>query len=78
MKELYIAIDITYYGKADRYDCYLSQSVDDEGLTMEKLPLNKALKLMWELKLAGGTKEVRINRLNPSIVTRYTSLYVSF
>ena len=69
MNEIYIHISITEYGNG-RIDCCMVQSVGDGPLEITKLDVPHALKLMWELVLAGGHREVCINRFNRDIVTR--------
>lgn len=74
-KEIYIAVDITEYGNGSM-NCYLTQQVDDGELEMTKLELDHARKLMWELVLAGGKKQVRINTLNRDIVSREVYIFL--
>ena len=57
-------------------NCYLTQQVDDGELEMTKLDLDHARKLMWELVLAGGRKQVRINTLNRDIVSREVYIFL--
>lgn len=74
-KEIYISVDITEYGNGNM-NCYLTQQVDDGELEMTKLELDHARKLMWELKLAGGHKTVRVNTLDRDIVSREVYIFL--
>ena len=71
--EIYMNIRITEYGNG-RIDCKFSESINDEELRTKDITLDKARRLMWELKLAGGRKEVIVNRYDRDIVTR--SVYI--
>ena len=73
-KEIYISVDITEYNFGT--DCFLTQQVDDGELEMTRVDLDRARKLMWELKLAGGTKQVRINAFDRHIVTREVYIFL--
>ena len=75
MNEIYIAIRITEYGFGEP-TCTISQSVGEEPLETHQLELNHALQLMWELVLAGGKREVSINRLDRDIVTRSAYIFL--
>lgn len=75
MNEIYISIRITEYGNG-HVNCYMTQSVNDEPLETTQISLDKARKLMWELVLAGGTREVHINRLDRDIVTRSAYIFL--
>ena len=73
--EIYISLRITEYGNG-KMTCILSQSVGDEPLECTPISLDKARKLMWELVLAGGKREVTINRLDQHIVTRGAYIFL--
>lgn len=75
MKEIYISVRITEYGTGDM-TCTLTQQVNDEPLESQCISLDKARKLMWELVLAGGQREVYINRLDRDIVTRSAYIFL--
>ena len=74
-KEIYISVRITEYGNG-KMTCILSQSVDDNPLECTPIDLDKARKLMWELVLAGGKREVSINRLDRDIITRGAYIFL--
>ena len=74
-KEIYISIRITEYGNGNS-TCTITQSVDDGPLEMQYISMEKARKLMWELVLAGGTRDVSINRLDRDIVTRSAYIFL--
>jgi hypothetical protein len=74
-KEIYISIAITEYGNGN-IDCIMAQQIDDEDMTLEWLDFDHACKLMWELKLAGGRKQVRVNQLDRHIVTREVYIFL--
>ncbi len=57
MKELWISVNIIDHTDGS-HSCWMSQAVDDDPLQITDLTYDKARKLMWELKLAGGEKEV--------------------
>lgn len=66
MKELYISVSVTDYGNGD-IRCVLDQCVN--GVWMETCKLDKyhALKLIWELVLAGGHRDYGTNWYDRSI-----------
>ena len=74
-KEIYISVRITDFGNGSQ-TCALAQSVDDGPLESEYISLDKARKLMWELVLAGGKREVSISRLDRDIVTRSAYIFL--
>ena len=74
-KEIYISVRITEYGNG-KSTCTITQSVDDEPLKTQYISMEKARKLMWELVLAGGTRDVSINRLDRDIVTRSAYIFL--
>ena len=57
MKELWISVNIVDHTDGS-HSCWMGQAVDDEPLEITDLTYDKARKLMWELKLAGGDKEM--------------------
>lgn len=75
MNEIYISVRITEYGNG-HVTCTLTQSVNDEPLETQYISLDKARKLIWELVLAGGEREVHINRLDRDIVTRTAYIFL--
>ena len=74
-KEIYISIAITEYGNG-HVDCIMAQQVDDEPMTLDRLELNHANKLMWKLKLAGGNRRVRVNLFDPHIMSREVYIFL--
>ena len=74
-KEIYISVRITEYGNG-KSTCAITQSVDDGPLESEYITMEKACKLIWELVLAGGKREVSINRLDRDIVTRSAYIFL--
>ena len=75
MKEIYISIRITEYGNGTM-TCVMNQSIDDGPIEITEISLEKARKLMWELVLAGGTREVSVNRYDRDIVTRSAYIFL--
>ena len=75
MNEIYMNIAITDFGNG-RVDCRFCESINDEPLRVTELDLRKAQRLMWELVLAGGVKEVNINRYNHKIVSISTYIFL--
>ena len=75
MNGIYISARITEYGNGD-VTCTLTQSVDDGPLETQYISLDKARKLIWELVLAGGKREISINRLDRDIVTRTAYIFL--
>lgn len=70
MKELWISIHIINHTDGS-HSCWMGQSVDDEPMQITELAYDKACKLMWELKLAGGEKEITIPyNSRPTLVER--------
>lgn len=57
MKELWMSVHIINHSNGD-YSCWMGQRVDDGEMQITNLSYEKACKLMWELKLAGGDKEM--------------------
>ena len=53
-----MSVSITTYDKGIAPFCRYYESVDDGKMTHRDLTLDEALKLAWELKLAGGEKMV--------------------
>lgn len=74
-KEIYINVSILDYGNGI-VDCHMAQQVDDGELEITKLDLNHARKLMWEVVLAGGRRDVRINSLDRNIVCRDAYIFL--
>ena len=74
-KEIYMHVTITEYGTG-RIDCRFTQSIDGSPLEINEIPLEKARKLMWELVLAGGKREININRYDRDIVTRCAYIFL--
>lgn len=76
MKHIYMNVSITRYSyKGLAPDCTLFQKVDDEEMTSTKLDYDTARRMMWELVLAGGEREVSTNYLNPGISTTQVTLW---
>jgi len=76
MKDIYmklmIFVDNSPYGW---WDCTLYQIVDGGKLEASKLDMDTALRMMWELKLAGAEKAVKVHPYNTHIVTREITFY---
>lgn len=64
--EIYMNVSITYFG--NRVECRYCEAIGDEPLHIKTIELNKARRLIWELVLAGGQREVCINSRDRSIV----------
>ena len=75
VKEIYMHVTITEYGTG-RISCRFTQSIDDGPLEITEITLDKARKLMWELVLAGGKREININRYDRDIVTRSAYIFL--
>lgn len=73
--EIYMNINITDFGHGE-IRCIFSESIDDGPLKLSYVDINKALKLMWELVLAGGTRSVNVNSLDRNIVTRSAYIFL--
>lgn len=73
MNRIYINVHIINYGNG-RIKCSYHESINDGPIQIKELELNKALRMVWELVLAGGKREVHINYLDPTIVT--TNAYI--
>lgn len=68
MKSIFINIVITEYGTKDLEPyCRYWECIDCGEMTRRKLTKEEACKLMWELKLAGGTRTISTNKYDPSI-----------
>ena len=76
-KEIYISVSITNYGNGN-INCTMAQGIDAEPLEITKLDKDHANKLIWELKLAGGKRTVRVNSLDPSIYTVDAYLFLPY
>lgn len=74
-KEIYISVGITEYGNGN-IDCSLCQQVDDGELDVKQIDQLRACKLMWELVLAGGHRNVRVNYLDRNIVCRSAYIFL--
>ena len=69
MKEdIYMNASITDFGNG-HIRCSFDQSIGDGELESRDLTKDEALRLIWELVLAGGKREVVINRYDRDIVT---------
>lgn len=66
--QIYVYAYITTYS-SNRKTCRLVQDYGDGKLVSEDIDELKAKKLIWEIVLAGGTREMDINYLNHRIVT---------
>lgn len=76
MKHIYMSVVITRYSyKGLAPDCDLFQKVDDEEMTHTKLDYDTARRMMWELVLAGGEREVSVNHLKPCISTTQVTFW---
>lgn len=74
--EIYMNVSIAEYGNG-HIDCKFSESINDEELRTKDITLDKARRLMWELVLAGGRKELVINRYDRNIVTRNVYIFLA-
>lgn len=45
--------------------CWMTVQENDEPFQMTDLEIEKAHKLMWELKLAGGDRSIEMDKINP-------------
>lgn len=69
MKEdIYMNASIIDFGNGN-IRCSFDQSIGDGELESRELTKDEALRLIWELVLAGGKREVRVNRYDRDIVT---------
>lgn len=76
MKMIYLSLVITTFGgNYCEPRCTFWQKLDNDELVKTSLELKDALKLMWELKLAGGEKTMEINAFNPHIATRTVTFW---
>lgn len=76
MKHIYMSIVITRYSyKGLAPDCTLFQKVDEEEMTYTKLDYDTARRMMWELVLAGGEREVSVNPYKPCISTTQVTFW---
>ena len=68
MRQIYMSVQITNYGtKSMKPDCFFFNVDENDKLISKEISYDEARRLMWELKLAGGEKEVRTNYLCPNI-----------
>ena len=74
MKMIYLSLVITTFDSSFSR-CTFWQKLDNDELVKTSLELKDALKLMWELKLAGGEKTMEINAFNPHIATRTVTFW---
>lgn len=72
---IYINVAITYFRSREPW-ARLVQQVGDGALETTKLPVEKAQKLMWELKLAGGKMEVNSNWFDSGICSRTCHIFL--
>lgn len=72
-KTLYMTAAITNYGNGEKF-CRFSESIGDGEIETRRVTEQEALRMMWELKLAGGTREVSVNQFDRDIVT--VSVYI--
>lgn len=76
MNEIYINISITEYGNGNM-DCLYTEQVNDEPMTIKRIELDKARRLIWELVLAGGKRTVGINSYDRNIVRRDAYIFLA-
>ncbi len=71
MKYIYMSVVIHYFSRKSLAPicAYYEQTELDKVPVRHELNEQAAHKLMWELKLAGGTKEIETNMFCPSIHT---------
>ena len=69
-----------YITTYDRYEpmCRLYQKIDNEPFKSYELTMDQARKMMWELKLAGGTKTVEPHPYSSTICTRRVNYRMSW
>ena len=68
-------VSIVEFGN-NEVECIFAQQIDDGPLEWERIPLEKALRMQWELVLAGGVRNVSVNRLDRHIVFRDTYIFL--
>lgn len=75
--EIWISVGIDY-NKHGILNCDLCQQVGDEEITIKHLSPLEAKRMIWELKLAGGTHEVTVNRFDRYLVSTRTWLLLPY
>jgi len=74
-KTLYMTAAVTNYGNGEKF-CRFSESIGDGEIKTRRVTELEALRMMWELKLAGGTREVTINQFDRDIFTVCTYIFL--
>lgn len=76
MKDIYMRLVILVdHSPYEWWECTLYQIVDGGELEVSKPDMATALRMMWELKLAGAEKTVKVHPYNTHIVTREITFY---
>ena len=75
MNEIYINVMINDFGNG-RVRCAMTQQVNDGKLDVQHIDKAKAQRLMWELVLAGGKREVYVNQFDRNIVTSQAWIFL--
>ena len=74
---VYMSVHITAYSYPHwKPYCKFFQQINGEPMTSRTITLDEACRLMWELKLAGGRKTVRVNTLDRDIVSREVYIFL--
>jgi len=66
--QIYMNVYVTSYGNGHK-TCRFVQSIDDGELEGKDISELDALRIIWELVLAGGRREVSVNMYDRDIVT---------
>jgi hypothetical protein len=80
MEKTYLSISITYYNSTKVYiepdvHYYRNDGVHPVTSTWNKLTVDEANQLMWELVKLGGKNIIKSNRYRPSICTREVTFW---
>lgn len=73
--QIYMNVSITYFGNG-RIECCYDESIDDAPITIRELDIDTARRMMWELVLAGGHRDININRYDRDIIHITTYLFL--
>lgn len=76
MNSIFMSVDITTYGiDSMKPICTFSEIVDGGEVMIRHISYEQALRLMWELVLAGGEKTMEVSRYDPTITYRHVSYW---
>lgn len=76
MKHIYINLHISYWSTPRcTPTCYYYEAVDNEEADFHEISYEKALKLQWELMLAGAERTISSNPLKASLHDTYVALW---